>query len=77
MLRTEGANCLRSLPHLAIPEDFELLLKTLAIVRLGVGINGNLSLCSILYALVELLHYRLDGVVETRIPVKGTPLCCG
>lgn len=44
ILRTERAYCLGCPPHLAFTELAKLFVKFLAVIRLGVGIDGTLCL---------------------------------
>lgn len=63
---------LPSSPDLQISDLFHLLLVLLSVICLRVVVQGSLRLLTSLYAVVELIEDRLQGVLEFSTPVDGT-----
>ena len=74
VFRTELANRYGSLPHLALTQRFQLCIQFLTIVGLRVAVDRNLGFVTRLNALLQLLHHRLDSIVERAHPVESTAL---
>lgn len=74
ILRTELAYRHSSLPHFAVAQSLQFGIQFLTIIGLRVAVDGDLSFVTALHTLVQLLHNRLDGIVERAHPVESTTL---
>ena len=74
ILWTEFADSLCGAPHLAVVHGCKFLLKTGTVVGLRVGIDADLCFVTALHTCIELLHDGLNGIMETREPVKCATL---
>lgn len=61
-------------PHFGVVDFVELGLEFLAVVWLGVGVEGDFGFGAVLDGFVEIFEYWKGGVTEFVFPVEGSTL---